>query len=220
METRLPLDLIIATHNQGKIREIQQMLSGLEVRPRTLDEFPAIVSVEEVGFSYAENASLKALGYARQTGICSLADDSGLEVDALGGRPGVYSARFGSPNLSDGERTEKLLLTLADSDSQRSARFVCVMAFAGWLTEDPQGAGPQLLHLSEGTCEGSIAPQASGSQGFGFDPVFIPHGYSQTFAELPSKVKKRISHRAKALAKMRLFLSDLPAKLDRAVRRP
>lgn len=220
MEHGLALDLLIATRNPGKIREIQQMLTGLEVRLRTLDEFPDIVSVEEVGLTYGDNASLKAMGYARQTGICALADDSGLEVEALGGKPGVFSARFGGPDLSDSERTEKLLLALSNSDSQRSARFVCAMAFAGWLNEGRQGSEPQLLHLTKGTCEGHIATEANGIQGFGFDPVFIPHGYSQTFAELPSLVKSRISHRARALAKMRLFLSDLPVKLDRAVPRP
>src|SRR6185295_10599325 len=156
---------------------------------RTLDEFPDIISVEEVGFTYGDNASLKAVDYARQTGICALADDSGLEVEALRGKPGVFSARFGGPNLSDSERTEKLLSALSDFDSQRSARFVCAMAFAGWLTEQPQGSEPQVLHLTEGSCDGYIATKANGTEGFGFDPVFIPHGYSQTFAELPGEVK-------------------------------
>jgi|ERR1044072_431917 XTP/dITP diphosphohydrolase len=220
MEHHAPLDLLIATRNPGKILEIREMLSGLEIKLRTLDEFPDIIPVDEVGVTYIDNASLKAVGYARQTGTCALADDSGLEVEALSGKPGVFSARFGGPNLSDSERTEKLLLAISDSGFQRSARFVCAMAFAGWLTEEPQGSEPQLLHLTEGTCDGHIATQAHGSQGFGFDPVFIPHGYSQTFAELPSEVKSHISHRAVALAKMRLFLGDLPLKLDRAVRRP
>ncbi len=220
MEQGLALDLLIATRNPGKIREIQQMLSGLQVRLRTLDDFPNVTSVEEIGHSYKENASLKALGYARQTGVCALADDSGLEVEALGGMPGVFSARFGGEGLSDSERTGKLLMALSHCDSHRTARFVCSMALAGWTTDEPQGSEPQLLNLTEGSCDGYIATQANGSNGFGFDPIFIPQRYHQTFAELPDRVKSRISHRARALAKMRLFLSDLPAKLDRAVRHP
>jgi XTP/dITP diphosphohydrolase len=215
------LDLLIATHNPGKIREIQEMLRGLQIRLRTLDEFADIESVDEVGLTYLENASLKALGYARQTGICALADDSGLEVDALGGMPGVFSARFGGDNMSDRERTEKLLAALSNfRDPQRSARFVCVMAFAGWMDDDALESAPRLLNTTEGSCEGLIATWVHGTHGFGFDPVFIPHGHRETFAELLSEVKGRISHRAQAIAKMRMFLSRLPSQLDRSVRRP
>jgi len=211
------LELLIATRNTGKIREIQEMLSGLPVRLRTLDEFADITAVEEVGVSYQENATLKALGYARQTRICALADDSGLEVEALGGMPGVYSARFGGELLSDSQRTDKLLAALSDSaHSQRAAKFICAMALVGWQAEESQEAEPRLLKLTEGTCEGYIANQVHGTNGFGFDPIFIPRGYQQTFATLRSEVKNSISHRAKALVQMRMFVEELCGQLDRS----
>jgi XTP/dITP diphosphohydrolase len=204
------LEILIATRNPGKIREIQEMLGGLQVSLRTLDEFADIESVEEVGLSYQENATLKALGYARQTGICALADDSGLEVKALAGMPGVFSARFGGELISDRERTDKLLAALSNcGPSERAAKFVCVMAFAGWRPGESQHSQPKLLNLTEGTCDGLIADCVLGGNGFGFDPVFIPTSYHQTFAVLRSEIKNRISHRAKALAKMRVFLQGI-----------
>ena len=130
----------------------------IAVRLHQLDEFPGIVPVEEVGQTYEDNAALKAVGYAQQTGICSLADDSGLEVDALNGGPGVLSARFGGQHLSDRQRTEKLLAQVTDvRDSDRSARFVCSMVFAGWhpATDNAQ-AGPKLLSVTEGVCSGIL----------------------------------------------------------------
>lgn len=203
------LDILIATRNPGKIREIQQLLRSLPLKLRLLDEFAEVSSVEETGQTYEENASLKALGYAKQTGVCALADDSGLEVEALGGMPGVFSARFGGEHLSDRERTEKLLLALSHhSDSGRAARFVCSMALAGWRPEKQQteSSEPRLLNVTEGICDGFIATRLHGGNGFGFDPAFTPIGYRETFAELPSEVKGKISHRAKALAAMQVFL--------------
>jgi XTP/dITP diphosphohydrolase len=200
--------VVIATHNPGKIREIQEMLGSLPLTLRLLKEFPDVSPVEEVGGTYEENAVLKALGYARQTGVCALADDSGLEVEALDGMPGVYSARYGGDQLSDLQRTEKLLTSLSpDNDLRRAGRFVCSLALAGWrpeehaITEDLR-----LLTITKGICEGSISKSIRGENGFGFDPVFVPTGYYETFGELPSHVKNRISHRAQALAAMREFM--------------
>ena len=201
-----PVEILIATHNKGKIREVQQGLHSLPVKLRYLNEFSQVTPVDEVGRTYEENAVLKSLGYAKQTGLCALADDSGLEVDALGGGPGVHSARFGGESLSDHDRIQKLLLELSEqAGTKRSARFVCCMALAGWQRTAVDGE-PRLLTLIEAKCEGSIAPKAQGVHGFGFDPVFVPEGYLATFAELPTEVKARISHRAQALAAIDAFL--------------
>ena len=195
-------EILIATHNPGKIREVQEALQSLPVRVRYLQEFPEVSEVDEVGVTYEENAVLKALGYANQTGICALADDSGLEVNTLGGKPGVHSARYGGKSLSDHARVKKLLGALSKHrDSDRSARFVCCMALAGWPAAS--GRKAELLTVTEAKCEGAIASQARGTYGFGFDPVFVPKGYLETFAELPAEIKARISHRAKALAAIR-----------------
>ena len=119
-------EILIATHNPGKIREVQEALHSFPVKLRYLDEFAHVSSVDEVGRTYEENAALKALGYARQTGVCALADDSGLEVDSLGGKPGVFSARFGGEHASDPDRIQKLLTALSQHrSSDRGARFVC-----------------------------------------------------------------------------------------------
>ena len=203
------LEILVATSNPGKIREIQDGLNSLPVRLRYLDEFSNVSLVDEVGRTYEENAILKALGYSKQTGICALADDSGLEVDALGGGPGVFSARFGGDQASDPERIEKLLTTLSQHRGQeRTARFVCCMALTGWekVEEQTQRADPRLLHVTEAKCEGTIATRLRGTNGFGFDPVFVPKGYPETFAELPAKVKASISHRGLALAAIHEFL--------------
>jgi XTP/dITP diphosphohydrolase len=202
-------ELLVATGNPGKIREIQESLRDVPVRLRYLREFSNISLVEEVGETYEENAILKALSYSRQAGLCALADDSGLEVDALGGLPGVRSARYGGDGASDQERTEKLLTALAEHPGpERTARFVCCMALAGWPLKDAQSSSdePSVLHVCEGKCEGKIGVEPRGGNGFGYDPVFVPIGYDRTFAELPSLVKNGISHRARALAAMQDFL--------------
>lgn len=206
-----PLELLIASHNVGKIRELQQALRELPITLRYLSEFPEIAIIDETGQTYEENAILKALGYAEQTGICALGDDSGLEVDALGGKPGVLSARFGGENASDQARTLKLLRELLPhGDRERTARFVCCMAFAGWQSRgsEPRTNSPRLLNVSEGHCEGMIALEQRGTGGFGYDPIFIPRGYEETFGELSKDVKATLSHRAKALAATRMFLSQ------------
>ena len=201
-------EILIATHNPGKIREVQEALRLLPVKLRYLSEFPNVPSVDEVGRTYEENAVLKALDYARQTGLCALADDSGLEVDSLGGKPGLFSARFGGERASDNDRIQKLLASLPQHGStERTARFVCCMVLAGWQpTPEPGSRELRLLTVAEARCEGVIALQVKGENGFGFDPVFVPAGYLATFAELPTEVKARISHRAQALSKIRVFL--------------
>jgi XTP/dITP diphosphohydrolase len=205
------LELVVATYNQGKVREIQKALESVPVKVRCLDEFAGVSLVPELGQTYQANAVLKAIGYAKQTRQFALADDSGLEVDALGGRPGVFSARFGGENASDADRIKILLSQLHDqSTSARSARFVCCMAFAGWPSAhvSNQTEEPRVLTIVEASCEGTIALAPRGVNGFGFDPVFVPSGYEQTFAQLPEETKALISHRAKALAGIRTFLTQ------------
>ena len=195
----MPLELLIATRNRGKVREVQELLGVMPLRLRSLAEFPATSEVEETGTTFEENAAIKARAYAVQTGCCTLADDSGLEVEALNGAPGVFSARYGSPGATDTERIELLLDALARTgDQARRARFVSVIAIAD------QAAN--LLELFTGTCEGRISREARGSGGFGYDPVFVPEGYEQSFGELPPEIKQQISHRARALQAALPFL--------------
>ncbi|HUS09766.1 MAG TPA: non-canonical purine NTP pyrophosphatase [Pyrinomonadaceae bacterium] len=204
------LELLIATNNQGKVREVQAALESLPLKLRYLSEFPNVSTVLEAGQTYQENAVLKAVGYARQTGVFALADDSGLEVDALDGRPGVFSARFGGEKASDAERIKLLLSELSEhANMNRSARFVCCMALAGWRSAVvlKPGHETRLLTVTEASCEGIIAPAPRGVNGFGFDPVFVPAGYQQTFAQLSGEIKASISHRAQALAEIRTFIS-------------
>jgi XTP/dITP diphosphohydrolase len=215
------LEILVATRNAGKIREIKAALSLLPIKLLSLDDFHNISSIDEVGQTYHENAVLKALGYATQTGACALADDSGLEVDALNGQPGVFSARFAGPDASDTERNEKLIAALSGYDAaDRGARFVCSMALAGLARchHSVDRREPQLLKVTEARCEGTIAAGPRGKHGFGFDPLFVPKGYTATFGELPDEVKSRISHRALALAQMREFLEGW--LLERSISNP
>ena len=169
------------------------------MRLRSLAEFPSIPDVDETGATFSENAVLKATGYALQTRLWALGDDSGLEVDALGGAPGVFSARYGGASASDADRVRLLLDELSKTvDSQRRARFVCVIVIAD--------AAGQIAHEAHGVCEGRIAHAPRGTGGFGYDPVFIPDGYGQTFGELPVEIKQTISHRARAFAAASSFL--------------
>ena len=148
------------------------------------------------------NASLKAIGYANQTRLLTLADDSGLEVDALRGSPGVFSARYAGAGASDAQRTTKILAELSNVEpAMRSARFVSAVAIAS--------SEGQILNISLGTCDGQISLAPRGSEGFGYDPIFIPSGYDKTFAELKPEIKNRISHRARALSGAREFLLTL-----------
>ncbi len=199
MTKESPHELLIATGNKGKIAELQLLLASLPLCLRSLAEFPGVAEVEETGTTFSDNAILKASAYAGQTGLWALADDSGLEVDALNGAPGVFSARYGGAGLTDGERLERLLEELSlCAPQERRARFVSVIAIA-----DPQG---QIVNISMGECEGQIARAPRGTGGFGYDPVFVPDGYGQTFGELPPEIKQNISHRALALQAARTFL--------------
>lgn len=202
MNDTLPKELVIATRNPGKLIEVRELLSDLPLALKSLLDFPQTTAVEETGATFADNASIKATAYALQTGAWALSDDSGLEVDALGGAPGIYSARYAGADASDRERIELLLSELAlTADTDRRARFICAISLS-----DPAG---RILNVSTGICEGRITHRPRGEHGFGYDPVFIPDGYEQTFGELTSEVKQFISHRARALVKTREFLLKL-----------
>lgn len=208
--------LLLGTRNDGKLREIKNILGEIPWRIRSLQEFSNVAVAAETGDTYTQNVIAKALFYARETGVYSLADDSGLEVEALGGAPGVFSARYAGENATDEDRRQLLLAELSKATlltelaratpENRSARFVCVVAIA-----TPDGT---VLNLSEGLCNGTIAFAARGGGGFGYDPLFVPDGFDQTFAELPDSIKNRISHRARALLKAKEFLTSDPAVLD------
>ena len=189
-----PTELLVATNNAGKVRELSLLLADLPLRLRLLSELGEFTEAEETGTTFAENATLKALYYSALGSMLTLSDDSGLSVDALGGAPGVYSARYAGPRATYAERMRKLLDELAATgDDERRARFDCVIAVADPSTGD--------LQTFEGACAGRIAHAPRGTGGFGYDPVFIPDGYEQTFGELPDAVKHSVSHRARALAK-------------------
>jgi XTP/dITP diphosphohydrolase len=196
--------LLIGTNNPGKVREYEELLTDLS---GTLEiTFPAreslTLEVEESGETFEENARIKALAYAQASVLMSLADDSGLEVDALGGAPGVHSARYAGPATSDVDRYRKLLNALTSVPAgQRSARFRCVVAIAL-----PDGT----VHTADGFCEGEIGFAPRGEHGFGYDPIFIVTGHGErTMAELPPDVKNEISHRARALVAIQPVLRTL-----------
>jgi XTP/dITP diphosphohydrolase len=194
--------LLLGTRNPGKVIEISNILAGSGWSFSSLQEFPQVGEAEENFVTFAENAIAKAQFYASATGLCALADDSGLEVAALGGAPGVFSARYAGKDATDADRRVLLLSELAKTDdTNRRARFVAVVAIST--------PGGEVLNVSEGICEGTITFAPRGTGGFGYDPLFIPDGYDETFAELPDAVKNLISHRARALMRTREFLSQL-----------
>jgi XTP/dITP diphosphohydrolase len=183
--------LVIATTNPGKVRELGGMLASTGIEVVGLDAFPDVTEVEETGGTFEENARSKAAGYSLQTGLPALADDSGLEVSALDGRPGVLSARYGGDDLPFAEKIRLLLAELDSSGSKdRSARFVCSIALAS--------AEGNIIATAEGVCTGYLAAQPLGDCGFGYDPIFVPDGFGQTFGELPGAIKAQISHRGRA----------------------
>ena len=185
-------ELVVATRNRHKTREIQHIL-GPEFMVRDLGAHPEVSEIRESGTSFDENAKLKALATSRQLPALVIADDSGLAVDALGGAPGIYSARYAGANATERDKIDKLLRELERvhaTDERRRARFRCVVALA---------RNGDLLGIFEGTVEGRITDTARGGSGFGYDPIFIPDGFEQTFGELPGEVKNTISHRAKAI---------------------
>jgi len=188
--------ILVATRNAGKLREYQRLfgdVSGLQLE--TMDVLPEPVDVLEDRDTFHGNALKKASEIAAVAGIACLADDSGLEVDALGGWPGVHSARYAGEGATDTANNEKLLEELGDVlDGQRTARFRCAIVLVD--------ASGRELAAAEGACEGRIGREARGMHGFGYDPLFVPDGYEQTMAELGPDTKNAISHRAKAAAKL------------------
>lgn len=194
------MTIVLATRNPGKISEIEALLPGVRCAPAA--SFPGCPEPEESGRTFEENALIKARAVSRFTGRTALADDSGLEVDALDGAPGVRSARYAGDHASDGENLRRLLDALDGVDEAgRAARFRCVVAVVA-----PDGGA----WTAEGVCEGGILREPRGESGFGYDPVFVPAGYDKTFAELDAGVKNRISHRAMALRRIAKALNALP----------
>jgi XTP/dITP diphosphohydrolase len=197
----LPRTLVIATRNRKKFEEMAAILQGVAAEVKSLDDFGPIDPVPETGDTFEANARQKALGYARATGKWALADDSGLEVDALGGAPGVRSSRWGGREGDDRLNNETLMRALADRPRETwTARYRCVMALA-----TPR----EVLAVTEGSCEGRITDQPAGSNGFGYDPYFYLPEKGCTMAELPPEVKNRLSHRYRALEKMKKRLEKL-----------
>lgn len=183
--------LLIGTKNQGKVVEIQALLTGLEIKLVSLSDISIDIPVEETGKTYAENAALKAQAYSQASGLVTLADDSGLEVDALDGAPGLYSSRYAPvANPTDADRREHLLGNLDGMPRPWVARFRCVVALA-----TPGGD----IHFTEGTCPGEIIPEERGEHGFGYDPIFLVEGLTKTMAELTMDEKNKLSHRARAV---------------------
>ena len=197
--------LVIGTHNKGKAVEIKALLGDIGWTLLSLDQFETVAEATEDADTYSGNASAKASYYAQVTGEWVLADDSGLEVQALAGAPGVFSARYAGPNASDFQRRLKLLSEL-DGITDRKAKFVCAAAIA-----DPQG---KIVKITEGICEGKISHSPRGDSGFGYDPIFLPSGYDLTFGELPDQIKNQISHRAKAIRALRNFFERKDSVLD------
>jgi XTP/dITP diphosphohydrolase len=199
MATSTPSKILIGTTNQGKISELRELFGSLPIKLVGLDEVAVNIDVEETGTTFAENAELKARTYANITGLFALGDDSGLEVSALDNRPGIHSARYGGQDLAFADKIRMLLGELAEvPNADRSARFVCVMSLA-----DPSG---KIIFEGEGVCSGTLAAEPRGDEGFGYDPLFLPEGYDQTFGEMDSSIKQQISHRARAAQKIIRYL--------------
>lgn len=193
--------LLIATNNQGKVRELQNLLKDTGTELITPSQIHLELDVPEDGQTYAENATKKAVAFAEASGLVSLADDSGLEVDALDGAPGLYSARYApKPNASDRDRRAYLLENLKDKPHPWTARFHATIAIAV-----PNGE----THLAEGFCEGEIISEERGTGGFGYDPVFLLPELGKTMAELSTDEKNRLSHRARAVIKAKPILDDI-----------
>ena len=191
--------LLIGTGNQGKFREISDLLAGVPFQLISLSDTPTADPPYEHGDTYEANALIKARYYATLFAAMTLADDSGLEVDALNGAPGVVSARYAGEGATDGDRRDLILGQMISVSAQRrSARFVCAIAVV-----DHTG---QQIFEARGICNGTIGRETRGDSGFGYDPIFIPDGYDSTFAELSAVEKNKISHRARALRPVRDFL--------------
>src|SRR5215470_10669062 len=199
--------LVVATTNRGKMREIAMLLDGAPVTLLTLADFPFVEPPDETGKTFAENARLKALFYAAHTGELTVAEDSGLEVDALGGAPGVESARFGGAGSSYPEKFTLIYDALRAQKAETStARFVCALALA---------RGDEVVFETRGTVEGTIAPEPKGSGGFGYDPIFYYPPFGYTLAEASPEQKASVSHRGQAFRKLRPHLTTFNAEPQR-----
>lgn len=199
------MQLIVATHNTHKTREIAQILQS-DVIVRDLTAHPEVPEIQEDGSSFEENAKFKACEVSKLLPGLIIADDSGLEVEALGGAPGIHSARYAGRNASDKENVVKLLIELARMNpkgDRRPAQFRCVLAAA---------RDGQILSAVEGIVKGRIAEEPRGSHGFGYDPVFVPEGFEETFAEMSGDLKNKISHRANAIRNLKSQLPILYGK--------
>jgi XTP/dITP diphosphohydrolase len=195
------MELLLATTNNGKIREMSSMLEGTGIAIGGLPDKNGLPEPEETGSTFAENAAIKASYYASHFGMAALADDSGLEVAALNAEPGVLSARYGGEETPFDVKMRLILDRLAGvTGAGREARFVCSAALAD--------ACGNVVKVTTGICSGLIAEAPAGSGGFGYDPIFIPDGFDQTFGELPSSVKDRLSHRYRAISEILPFLRE------------
>ena len=195
--------LLLATNNKGKVKELQALLKDAWIELVTPAQINLDLDIVEDGQTYAENASKKAIAFAQASGLISLADDSGLEVDALGGAPGLYSARYGSQNgekLSDKGRRTYLIQNLQDKPRPWTARFHATIAVAIPNAE---------THLAEGFCEGEVIPEERGAGGFGYDPIFLLTGLGKTMAELSMDEKNRLSHRSRAVMNAKTVLEQI-----------
>ena len=199
-ENATPQEVVTATRNPGKFREIKAILSSLPLKFLSLEDFPDLPEVVEDGATFAENAGKKARTIADLTGRLAIADDSGLVVDALQGRPGVFSSRYAGEKATDRQRCQKLLEEMASiPEGKRQARFVCAMAVAL-----PHGR----MEVVEGECRGWITSAPRGKRGFGYDPIFFVPEFGKTMAELEPEEKNRISHRGRALERLKVVLPD------------
>jgi XTP/dITP diphosphohydrolase len=197
-------ELIVASRNKGKVREIKELLANLPFKVTSLLEYPQIPEIIEDGKTYRANALKKAREVARATGKMAMADDSGIEVRALGGAPGIYSSRFAGQGASEKARNKKLFAMLKGVPMpKRQARYRCVIALV-----DAKG---RELGVVQGTCSGYVTTRDIGKNGFGFDPLFFLKRYNKTFGQLPPSLKAKISHRARALKKFRLLLRQVIA---------
>jgi XTP/dITP diphosphohydrolase len=199
-----PFKLLLATGNFGKVYEMRALLSTLPIQILDLRDLSIHLDIQEDGATYTENAAKKATAYASASGLPTLADDSGLEVDALNGEPGIHSARYAPlPNATDADRRAYLLTRLKDKPRPWTARFRCILAFA---------IPHQELAFFEGVCEGEIIPEERGAGGFGYDPIFLLPALNQTMAELSISEKNAVSHRGRAL---QVFLPHLTRLLSK-----
>jgi XTP/dITP diphosphohydrolase len=191
--------LLLATTNAGKIREIAGILEGLPVHLATLADFPGIAEPDETGSTFAENARLKALYYHQATGLPSVADDSGIEIEALGGAPGIHSARWEGADYA--VKFQRIYEMLGQRNALRSpARFICRLALAD---------GGRVIFEAEGIIEGRVADEPRGDQGFGYDPIFFYPPLGRTTAELERDLKATVSHRGRAFNQLRSYLLDI-----------